>query len=183
MSNPTHHRSEGTQSAKRILAGAPIAPQRTRAITTPRTSVQGLWAEGVPFRHLAELRRVEPATSTTPEPLLMRSEQPKGCATGTDCLHHPDCADTHCAGHPDNSADEQAFRQRQREQLHKLRQSQRQATSTAAEQAAFDLRGQDYSDHHGPRPMPGALSTRAKFWRCYLGGMALALAAGAWLIF
>jgi hypothetical protein len=172
MSNPTQHRSEGAQSANRILAGAPTAPQRTRAITTPRTSVQGMgtavrierrkgervqsqWAEGVPFRHLAELRRVEPATSTTPEPLLMRTEQPKGCATGTGCLHHPDCADTHCAGHPDNSA----------------------------EQAAFDLRGQDYSDHHGPRPMPGELSTRAKFWRCYLGGMALALAAGAWLIF
>jgi hypothetical protein len=179
MNTPTQHRSEGTQSAKRILAGAPIAPQRTRAITTPRTSVQGMgtavrierrkgervqgqWAEGVPFRHLAELRRVEPATSTTPEPLLMRSEGADftDCLkTAGRCLGHPDCGSTWCLNHPDNDE------------------------AGSAEQAAFDLRGQDYSDHHGPRPMPGELSTRAKFWRCYLGGMALALAAGAWLIF
>ena len=155
MSNPTQHRSEGTQSAKRILAGAPIAPQRTRAITTPRTSVQGmgtavrierrkgegvqsLWAEGVPFRVLSQPRRVQP--STTAEPLLMRT----GCATGGACMGHPDCADTQCQGHPDQSD----------------------------EQKAFDLRGMDYSDHHGPKS-PEDRALRAWVWRTYLAGVAL----------
>jgi hypothetical protein len=148
------------------------APKRTRAITTPRTSlqgtgavvrierrkgerVQGLWAEGIPFRHLAELRSLEHAR-TTPDPLRLRTddEQPSRCAGGTACLKHPDCADTACAGHPDNSA----------------------------EQAAFDLRGMDYSDHHGPA-QKARHAYRARFWQLYTAGTLLALAAGAWLIF
>jgi hypothetical protein len=51
------------------------------------------------------------------------------------------------------------------------------------EPSAYDLKGMDYSDYHGPRPMPGKLSARAIFWRCYLGTLAaglLALAAWLW---
>jgi hypothetical protein len=131
--------------------------QRRRAITTPKSSeghasavrIQremgerqaGMWAEGVPFRALTQPRRVQPITA---EPLLMRADKPKGCATGTACMGHPDCADTKCQGHPDNSA----------------------------EQAAFDLRGKDYSDHHGPISREDA-ALRAKVWRTYLAGAAL----------
>jgi hypothetical protein len=148
--------------------------QRRRAITTPASSeghasdvrIQrnvgerqvGLWAEGIPYRHLAERRRVQPITA---EPLLMRAEAsplraptrpqpsqsaptPKGCATGTACMGHPDCADTKCQGHPDNSD----------------------------EQKAFDLRGKDYSDYHGPISREER-ALRAKVWRAFLAGVAL----------
>jgi hypothetical protein len=134
--------------------------KRTRAITTPRASmqgtsavvrierrkgerVQGLWAEGIPFRHLAELSSL-PRKSTTPEPLLMRTDKPKGCATGIDCMGHPDCADTNCQGHPDQSD----------------------------EQKAFDLRGKDYSDYHGPIT-PEERVMRSKVWRTFLAGLVL----------
>jgi hypothetical protein len=136
---------------------AQATPQRHRAITTPVSTqgtsavvrierrkgerVQGLWAEGIPYRHLAELRRVQPITA---EPLLLRTEKPKGCATGTACMGHPDCADTQCQGHPDNSD----------------------------EQKAFDLRGKDYSDYHGPIT-PEERVMRAKVWRAFLAGLVL----------
>lgn len=151
--------------------------QRRRAITTPASSeghasavriqrqlgerTTGLWAEGVPFRVLSQPRRVQP--STTAEPLLMRTEEsplrspdrrqetpsapqrkPKGCATGGACMGHPDCADTQCQGHPGNSD----------------------------EQKAFDLRGMDYSDYHGPKS-PEDRALRAWVWRSYLAGVAL----------
>jgi hypothetical protein len=131
--------------------------QRRRAITTHKSSeghasavriqrqvgerTTGLWAEGVPFRALSQPRRVQPIT---PEPLLMRTDKPKGCATGTACMGHPDCADTKCQGHPDNSD----------------------------EQKAYDLRGKDYSDYHGPISREDA-ALRAKVWRTYLAGLAL----------
>lgn len=153
--------------------GAALA-QRRRAITTPASSeghasavriqrqvgerTAGLWAEGVPFRALTQPRLVQPITA---EPLLMRTEasplraptrlQPsqsapklKGCATGTSCMGHPDCADTQCSGHPDQSD----------------------------EQKALDLRGKDYSDYHGPISREDA-ALRAKVWRTYLTGVAL----------
>ena len=44
---------------------------------------------------------------------------------------------------------------------------------------SYDLKGMDYSDYHGPRPMPGKLSARAMFWRCYLGTVAVGLLAVA----
>ena len=133
--------------------------QRRRAISTPITATPasseghasavriqrqvgerttGLWAEGVPFRVLSTPRRVQP--STTPEPLLMRT----GCATGGACMGHPDCADTQCQDHPDQSD----------------------------EQKAFDLRGKDYSDYHGPKS-PEDRALRAWVWRTYLAGVAL----------
>lgn len=67
-----------------------------------------------------------------------------GCATGGACMGHPDCADTQCEGHPDNSD----------------------------EQKAFDLRGMDYIDYHGPKT-PEDRALRAWVWRSYLAGVAL----------
>lgn len=60
------------------------------------------------------------------------------------------------------------------------------AAPTPAEDApdsAFDLRGKDYSDHHGPRSMAEYHAGRALFWRCYLGLVAVVLFFVAkWLI-
>ena len=77
-----------------------------------------------------------------------------GCATGGACMGHPDCADTQCQGHPDQSD----------------------------EQKAFDLRGKDYSDYHGPKS-PEDRALRAWVWRSYLAGVALVVvvvASGGW---
>jgi hypothetical protein len=49
------------------------------------------------------------------------------------------------------------------------------------EPSAYDLKGMDYSDHHGPVPKVDT-ALRATFWRCYLGTVAVRLlATAAWL--
>lgn len=139
--------------------------QRRRALSTPTTSSEGhasavriarhhtngsvqMWAEGVPFRHLARPTAIQTAP-------VKAQPAARGCAPGFGCLNHPDCPDQQCTRHPDNSVDEQAFRQRQREQLE--------------QQAVYDLKGKDYSDHHGPRPMAEYHAERARAWRLVVG--------------
>lgn len=114
------------------------APLRRRAITTPSSEghasavrIQRMhghqpvreWAEGVPFRTLAELRSSsEQPTTSQPAP----------------------------------------------------------ASEPEADDSAFDLRGKDYSDHHGPQSMSEYHRGRALFWRCYLGGLAVTVGLLAW---
>jgi hypothetical protein len=131
--------------------------QRRRAITTPASSEGHASAVRIqrkvgerPVGMWAEgvpfraLTQPRRVQPITAEPLLMRTDKHKGCGTVTSCMGHPDCADTKCQGHPDNSD----------------------------EQKAFDLRGKDYSDYHGPIT-PEERVLRAKVWRTYLAGVAL----------
>lgn len=135
--------------------------QRRRAISTPITAsseghasavriqrqvgerTTGLWAEGVPFRVLSQPRRVQP--STTAEPLLMRT----GCATSGACMGHPDCADTQCEGHPDN-------------------------TALARTPQGAELR--ELQDGYQVPPSERDPAAAALFWRVYIGGIVAALA-------
>lgn len=133
--------------------------QRRRAITTPITATPAS-SEGHASAVRIQRQVGERTTGLWAEGVPFRVlSQPRrvqpsttpepllmrtGCATGGACMGHPDCADTQCQGHPDNSD----------------------------EQKAFDLRGMDYSDYHGPKS-PEDRALRAWVWRSYLAGVAL----------
>lgn len=132
--------------------------QRRRAITTPITTPAS--SEGHASAVRIQRQVGERTTGLWAEGVPFRVlSQPRrvqpsttpepllmhtGCATGGACMGHPDCADTQCQGHPDQSD----------------------------EQKAFDLRGMDYSDYHGPKS-PEDRALRAWVWRSYLAGVAL----------
>lgn len=155
------------------------AAPRRRALSTPTSSEGHASAVRIERRHGQQVMQTW-AQPIKPAPVKAQPAA-SGCAPGFGCLHHPDCADHQCPGHPDNSADEQAFRQRHREELHALRQKQKQAANTATEADAYDLKGKDYSDHHGPRPIAEYHAEQARIGRhlriAFWAGLAIIAAA------
>lgn len=142
------------------------AAPRRRALSTPTSSEGHASAVRIERRHGQQVMQ----TWAQPIKTAPVKAQPaaSGCAPGFGCLHHPDCADHQCPGHPDNSAEELAFRQRQQ-----------------LEQAdAYDLKGMDYSDHHGPRPIAEYHAEQARIGRhlriaFWAGVVIIAAAIGA----
>lgn len=88
------------------------------------------------------------------------------------CDHLATCKDHHCQGHPRNQAPQPTPKT-----LAEL--------EAEAEDAAYDLRGMDYSDHHGPRPIAEYHAEQARIsrhLRIAAGlGIALLIGGAAWL--